>query len=119
MRGVRTYVVGVGMTKFDKPGSKQGDYPDWAREAGEAALSDAGFSTSTSSRRSRAIATATRPTASGAIWARTDRHPGDEREQQLLDRLERPVARAPSGPRRARECALALGFEKMERGSWA
>src|SRR5205809_875668 len=31
------------MTKFDKPGSKEGDYPDWAREAGEKALSDAGI----------------------------------------------------------------------------
>src|ERR1700752_1802832 len=38
----RTYVVGVGMTKFDKPGTKEGDYPDWAREAGEKALADAG-----------------------------------------------------------------------------
>ncbi len=38
----RTYVVGVGMTKFDKPGTKEGDYPDWAREAGERALADAG-----------------------------------------------------------------------------
>ena len=26
----RTFVIGVGMTKFDKPGSKEGDYPDWA-----------------------------------------------------------------------------------------
>jgi sterol carrier protein 2 len=38
------YVIGVGMTKFDKPGSKEGDYPDWAREAGEKALADAGIS---------------------------------------------------------------------------
>ena len=30
----RTFVIGVGMTKFDKPGSKEGDYPDWAKEAG-------------------------------------------------------------------------------------
>src|SRR3989442_13305594 len=44
MTGVRTFVVGVGMTKFDKPGTKEGDYPDWAREAGEAALHDAGLS---------------------------------------------------------------------------
>ncbi|HEY1590516.1 MAG TPA: lipid-transfer protein [Solirubrobacteraceae bacterium] len=36
------YVVGVGMTKFDKPGTKDGDYHDWAREAGERALADAG-----------------------------------------------------------------------------
>src|SRR3954462_6788551 len=40
----RTFVIGVGMTKFDKPGTKEGDYPDWAREAGEKALADAGVS---------------------------------------------------------------------------
>ena len=38
----RTFVIGVGMTKFDKPGTKEGDYPDWAKEAGEKALADAG-----------------------------------------------------------------------------
>jgi acetyl-CoA acyltransferase len=36
-----TYVIGVGMTPFAKPGTKEGDYPDWAREAGERALADA------------------------------------------------------------------------------
>jgi acetyl-CoA acyltransferase len=40
--GSKVYVVGVGMTKFEKPGTKEGDYPDWAREAGEMALADAG-----------------------------------------------------------------------------
>ncbi len=39
----RTFVIGVGMTKFDKPGSKEGDYPDWAKEAGEKAFADAGI----------------------------------------------------------------------------
>ena len=39
----RTFVIGVGMTKFDKPGTKEGDYPDWAQEAGEKALADAGI----------------------------------------------------------------------------
>ncbi|HWE31926.1 MAG TPA: lipid-transfer protein [Solirubrobacteraceae bacterium] len=38
----KTYVIGVGMTKFDKPGTKEGDYPDWAKEAGQKALADAG-----------------------------------------------------------------------------
>ncbi|MCW2992496.1 MAG: putative lipid-transfer protein [Solirubrobacterales bacterium] len=38
----RVFVVGVGMTKFAKPGTKEGDYHDWAREAGEMALADAG-----------------------------------------------------------------------------
>ncbi len=41
--GNRTFVIGVGMTKFDKPGTKEGDYPDWAKEAGEKALADAGI----------------------------------------------------------------------------
>ena len=42
--GRKVYVVGVGMTKFEKPGTKEGDYHDWAREAGEMALADAGVS---------------------------------------------------------------------------
>src|SRR4051794_9646615 len=29
------------MTRFEKPGTKEGDYPDWAKEAGEKALADA------------------------------------------------------------------------------
>ncbi len=61
----RTFVIGVGMTKFEKPGTKEGDYPDWAKEAGEKALADAGIPYETSSRPTPATATATRPTASG------------------------------------------------------
>lgn len=38
----KVYVVGVGMTKFEKPGSRDWDYPDMAREAGTKALADAG-----------------------------------------------------------------------------
>ncbi|HUA05557.1 MAG TPA: lipid-transfer protein [Solirubrobacteraceae bacterium] len=41
---MRTFVIGVGLTKFDKPGTKDGDYPDWVREAGTAALNDAAVS---------------------------------------------------------------------------
>jgi acetyl-CoA acyltransferase len=40
----RTFVIGVGMTKFEKPGTKEGDYPVWAQEAGGKALADAGIS---------------------------------------------------------------------------
>ena len=40
----RTFVIGVGMTKFEKPGTKSGDYPDWAKESGGKALADAGVS---------------------------------------------------------------------------
>jgi acetyl-CoA acyltransferase len=38
----KIYVVGVGMTKFEKPETKQWRYFDMAREAGTAALADAG-----------------------------------------------------------------------------
>jgi sterol carrier protein 2 len=42
--GRKVYVVGVGMTKFEKPGSREWDYPDMAQEAGSRALADAGIS---------------------------------------------------------------------------
>ena len=42
--GNKVFVVGVGMTKFEKPGSREGwDYPDMARESGTKALTDAGL----------------------------------------------------------------------------
>ncbi len=31
----KTYVIGVGMTKFERPKVKKWDYPDMGREAGE------------------------------------------------------------------------------------
>ncbi|MGV9545224.1 lipid-transfer protein [Nocardia beijingensis] len=46
----RVFVVGVGMTKFEKPGRRLNDdgsvwdYPDMARESGTKALADAGIS---------------------------------------------------------------------------
>jgi sterol carrier protein 2 len=41
--GRKVFVIGVGMTKFEKPQSKDWDYPDMAREAGTNALKDAGI----------------------------------------------------------------------------
>ncbi len=40
--GRKTFVVGVGMTKFEKPGARDWDYPQMAQEAAGAALADAG-----------------------------------------------------------------------------
>src|SRR5689334_17205602 len=40
----RVFVIGVGMTKFERPGAREWDYPDIGREAGELALADAGIS---------------------------------------------------------------------------
>jgi acetyl-CoA acetyltransferase len=42
--GRKVYVVGVGMTKFEKPGRLEGwDYPQMAKESGTKALQDAGI----------------------------------------------------------------------------
>ncbi|MGI9431678.1 MAG: lipid-transfer protein, partial [Myxococcota bacterium] len=41
--GEKVFVVGVGMTKCEKPGSKEWDYPQMAKEAGTKALDDAGI----------------------------------------------------------------------------
>ena len=43
-KGERVFVIGVGMTKFEKPGRREDwDYPDMALESGSAALTDAGI----------------------------------------------------------------------------
>ncbi|HNJ79815.1 MAG TPA: beta-ketoacyl synthase N-terminal-like domain-containing protein, partial [Marmoricola sp.] len=39
----RVFVIGVGMTKFEKPGRREGwDYPQMVKESGTKALADAG-----------------------------------------------------------------------------
>src|SRR3954447_3309823 len=116
--GNRTYVIGVGMTKFSKPGTKEGDYPEWAAEAARTALDDAGidygkveqavagycYGESTSGQRAiYALGLTGIPvlnvnnncsTGSSALY------------------LARQAVRGGLG-----DCALAIGFEKMEMGS--
>jgi acetyl-CoA acetyltransferase len=41
--GRKVFVVGVGMTKFEKPGARDWDYPAMVKEAGTKALADAGI----------------------------------------------------------------------------
>src|SRR5437879_13840727 len=41
--GRKVFVAGVGMTKFEKPGSRDWDYPDMVRESGTKGLADAGI----------------------------------------------------------------------------
>jgi acetyl-CoA acetyltransferase len=114
----RTFVIGVGMTKFEKPGAREWDYPDMGREAATAALTDARvpydavqhaflaycYGDSTSGQRALyEVGLSGIPmvnvnnncsTGSSALY------------------LARQLVRSGLG-----DCALALGFEKMERGS--
>jgi len=114
----RTFVIGVGMTKFDKPGTKEGDYPDWAKEAGEKALADAGIAYD-------------QVEEAFAAYCYGDSTAG-QRAVYGLGLTGIPVVNVNNNcstgssalylARRAVkgglvDCALALGFEKMELGS--
>jgi acetyl-CoA acyltransferase len=114
----RTFVIGVGMTKFDKPGTKDGDYPDWAKEAGEKALDDAGV---TYDQVEQAFA--------GYVYG--DSTYGQRAIYELgltgipVLNVNNNCATGSSALFLARQavkgglidCGLAIGFEKMERGS--
>ena len=117
----RVFVVGVGMTKFEKPGSREGwDYPDMAREAGTKALAGRGHRRTTEVEQGYVGYCYGDSTvrAARALRARHDRHPDRQRQQQLLDRLDGALPRRSSSIRGGlADCVLALGFEKMEKGS--
>ncbi|WP_018654016.1 lipid-transfer protein [Actinomadura flavalba] len=114
----RTFVVGVGMTKFEKPGSREWDYPDMARESGTKALQDAGvgydaiqqayvgyvYGESTSGQR------AVYELGITGIPVVNVNNNCSTGSTALF--LARQAVR--SG---AVDCALALGFEKMQKGS--
>jgi acetyl-CoA acyltransferase len=114
----KTYVIGVGMTKFDKPGTKEGDYPDWAREAGENALADAGVPYDSIEQ-----------AYAGYVYG--DSSYGQRAVYELgltgipVLNVNNNCSTGSSALLLARQavkgglvdCALAIGFEKMERGS--
>ncbi len=114
----RTYVIGVGMTKFDKPGTKDGDYHDWAAEAGRNALDDAGIPFEQVEQAFAGYCYGESTSGQRAIYE--------------LGETGIPVTNVNNncstgstalyGARQAvrgglADCALAIGFEKMEKGS--
>jgi acetyl-CoA acyltransferase len=113
-----TYVIGVAMTKFEKPGTKAGDYPDWVEEAGHGALADAGidyglveeayagFCYGDSTSGERGIYTLG---LTGIPIVNVNNNCSTGSSALYLAR--RSVKSGIS------DCALAVGFEKMERGS--
>src|ERR1700721_969516 len=114
----KTYVIGVGMTKFDKPGIKEGDYPDWAKEAGEKALADAGVPY-----------TAIEQAFAGYVYGDSTYGQRAVYELGLTGipglNVNNNCSTGSSALFLARQaikgglidCALAIGFEKMEMGS--
>jgi len=114
----RTFVIGVGMTKFEKPGSREWDYPDMAHEAGTKALADAGipydrveqafvgycYGESTSGQRA---VYGLGLTGIPVVNVNNNCSTGSSELYMVRQAVRGGLA----------DCALALGFEKMEKGS--
>jgi len=115
----RVFVVGVGMTKFEKPGRRENwDYPDMAYEAGKKALADSGvnyneikqvvvgyvYGDSTCGQRA-----AYKLGLTGVPIYNVNNNCSTGSTALYLGKqlVEGGIA----------DCILALGFEKMERGS--
>lgn len=116
----RVFVIGVGMTKFDKPGARGNyDYPDMAKEAGQKALADAGVPYSSieqacvgyvygdSTCGQRAIYHSLGLTGIPIINVNNNCSTGSTALFMARQLVQGDLA----------DCVLALGFEKMERGS--
>ncbi|XP_014256751.1 non-specific lipid-transfer protein [Cimex lectularius] len=115
---IKVYVVGVGMTKFYKPGKTDRDYPDLAKEAVLKALDDAGVDISEV--KSSCVGYVYGDSTSGqrALYevgmtgipiynVNNNCSTGSTALMMAKQIVETGQA----------DCALALGFEKMEPGS--
>jgi acetyl-CoA acetyltransferase len=116
--GNRTFVIGVGMTKFDKPGTKEGDYPDWAKEAGSKAIEDAGIAYDKVEQAFAGYCYGESTSGQRAIYqlgltgipvvnVNNNCSTGSSALYMARQSVKGGLA----------DCALALGFEKMEMGS--
>ena len=111
-------MIGVGMTKFDKPGTKEGDYPEWAKEAGEKALADAGVPYETVEQAYVGYCYGDSTCGQRAVYGLgltgipvlNVNNNCSTGSSALF--LARQAVRGGIA-----DCALALGFEKMEKGS--
>ncbi|XP_031458555.1 non-specific lipid-transfer protein [Phasianus colchicus] len=117
----RVFVVGVGMTKFAKPSENSVDYPDLAKEAGQKALADAGIPYSAveqacvgyvygdSTCGQRAIYHGLGLTGIPIINVNNNCATGSTALFMSRQLVEGGLA----------DCVLALGFERMAKGSLA
>jgi len=116
--GRKVFVVGVGMTKFEKPGSKAWDYPDMAKEAGEKALADAGISYDEIEQAAVGYCYGDSTCGERAVYqlgltgipiynVNNNCSTGSTALFMAKQLVEGGLA----------ECTMALGFEKMEKGS--
>jgi acetyl-CoA acetyltransferase len=116
--GNQVYVIGVGMTKFEKPGSREWDYPDMAEEAGKKALADAGIDYAEIEQAVAGYCYGDSTCGERAVYTlgltgipiynvNNNCSTGSTALFMAKQFIEGGLA----------DCALAIGFEKMEKGS--
>ncbi|MBW2271742.1 MAG: lipid-transfer protein, partial [Deltaproteobacteria bacterium] len=114
----KVYVIGVGMTKFEKPFSRDWDYPDMAREAGTNAIKDAGIAFEEIEQAAVGYCYGDSTTGERAFYelghsgipiynVNNNCSTGSTALFMAKQFVEGGLA----------ECTMALGFEKMEKGS--
>jgi sterol carrier protein 2 len=114
----KVFVIGVGMTKFEKPGSKDWDYPGMAKEAGTKALQDAGIPYDQVEQACVGYCYGESTSGERAVYGlgltgipiynvNNNCSTGSTALFMAKQLVEGGLA----------DCALALGFEKMEKGS--
>ncbi len=114
----KVFVIGVGMTKFEKPGSKGWDYPDMAKEAGTKALEDAGIGFDKIEQAAVGYCYGDSTCGQRAVYSLGmtgipiyNVNNNCATGSTALFMAKQFVAAGIA------DCALALGFEKMEKGS--
>jgi len=116
--GNRVFVIGVGMTKFEKPGSREWDYPDMARESGTAALNDAGVSFGDIEEAFAGFVYGDSCAGERAVYELgTTGIPIYNVNNNCSTGSTALYGAACSIRGGLADCALAIGFEKMEKGS--
>lgn len=116
--GRKVFVIGVGMTKFEKPGSRDWDYPDMARESGTNALQDAGIAYDLIDQVCAGYCYGDSTSGQRAVYelgltgvpvynVNNNCATGSTALFMAKQFIEGGLA----------ECALAIGFEKMKKGS--
>merc|ERR1711962_1476938 len=117
----KTYVVGVGMTKFEKPGRRENfDYPDMAKEAVSKALKDAKIEYSQIKQAAVGYVYGDSTCGQGALYplGMTGIPVYNVNNNCATGSSARFLAHQLVGGGIA-NCVLALGFEKMQKGSLA
>jgi acetyl-CoA acyltransferase len=115
----RVFVIGVGMTKFEKPGSREGwDYPAMAKESGTNALEDAGITFEEIEQAHVGFVYGESTSGQRAVYELgMTGIPITNVNNNCSTGSTALYLAAQSVRGGLAECALALGFEKMQPGS--